>query len=269
LVSLALATADLFYVVSILRYRGMLPLGIFGDLKPAQIAGLVDMVVITLAMVGRRWMVERDALRAARDAEGKAVGVAMDMTSELRRNKERLEVALEAEQVVSERKQQFLSMLSHEYRNPLAVIEGSLDLLELEGRDLRNKDEMTRMREAVQRLKSVMEASLERSRFMDCKHGEFFRAVAIDEFVLRQVDNVRWMWPEVRISLTCRCDGCAVYGDPQLLGVLMFNLLDNARKYAVPDTPLMVACGLEGSIAQISVSNRCASRPLFGDSSPF
>lgn len=51
------------------------------------------------------------------------------MTSELRDNKERLEVALAAEHLSTERQHRFLTMLSHEYRTPLAIIQGNLDIL--------------------------------------------------------------------------------------------------------------------------------------------
>lgn len=266
LITLALGMSNLFYMISILRYSGLVPVGLFGDIKPAQMASVVDMAVITLAIAVRWWRAEQTAFERATAAESKAVGIAREMTRALRQNKERLEVALEAEQVILERKELFLAMLSHEYRTPLAVIEGNLDLMQLERSDGRDDDEMSRIRQSVCRLKELMEGSLERSRLMEQDYGELISEVPIEAFVKSQVGDVRWIWPNVDFSFECRCSGAFVSGDAQLLGALMFNLLDNARKYRTPGTPVRVSCGVEGMQARIIVSNRTEQQPDFDDS---
>lgn len=259
----ALAVSAATYVVAILQLMRVLPAGLSGEVNLVQVGSVIDILLISIAIIQRRWRVEKEAYESIRQAEHRAVDIAREMTRELHENKERLEVALEAEHAALERQQQFLAMVSHEYRTPLSIIQGNLDLMDKECRGAGKEDPpgVAKMRSAVQRLVEVMEVSLHRSRLMDFRAEGSFREVPIEKFVAHQVENARWIWPNEQFVLYCSIPDSTVRGDLQLLNTALFNLLDNARKYRIAGTPVEVACTLSAGNARITVSNRTALSP--------
>lgn len=264
LMFLAFAVSTVGYAFEILRLLGVIPLNLAWDLNTIQPAALIHMTLISLALSERLRMAERKAVESSRQAERTAVIMAEEMTSELRENKERLEVALESEHVALERQQQFLAMVSHEYRTPLAIIQGNLDIMEMNrGESSGSEDEeVTKMRSAIQRLVEVMEVSLEQSRLMDFQAREKHRAIKAGEFVRHQVDSASWMWPNHRFVLTETGEEGIISGDLPLLNTVLFNLLDNAQKYSASGTDIRIASAVSEGTLHITVRNRSVGIPM-------
>ncbi|MWV54497.1 histidine kinase, partial [Chlorobium phaeovibrioides] len=196
-ITVAFGISMLGYFFQIFRLIGIIPLEPGWEINMVEPATLVHMVLISIALSERFRITERQLGEASRHAEKRATELASDMTGELRDNKERLEVALAAEHLAAERQHRFLTMLSHEYRTPLAIIQGNLDILAINTETGVESEsaELIKMRRAVNRLVDVMDVSLEQSRMMDPQVGGKFTRCGADEFVRQQVEAVRWMWP--------------------------------------------------------------------------
>lgn len=237
-----ISTAGYFYML--FRLMGVIPLDSAWDINTIQPANLIHMMLISLALSERLRMAERALGDSSRLAEKRATELAEEMTGELLENKERLEVALAAEHLSAERQNRFLSMVSHEYRTPLAIIQGNLDILELqlpaEEISLVDRPEVKKMRRAVQRLVDVMEVSLEQSRIMDPKVRGELKSIPFQELVLQQLEAVKWMWPERSFIFNDSLNDERIQGELPLLNTVLFNLLDNAQKYSAPGTPVVI-----------------------------
>lgn len=166
------------------------------------------------------------------------------------------ERTLAAEQLARQRLRAFVDMATHEFKTPLAVIDSSTQMLqrlvdtEREGVGSR----LALIRSSVRRVIELLETCLSGARIDDdfpAKFVAFSPAVLIQEVVERQRRHgaaVRTVDVSV-LPTTC-------VADPDLLGIALDALLDNARRYGPADAPIDVTARQDGRLMTISVSDR-------------
>lgn len=131
----------------------------------------------------------------------------------------------------------FVALLSHEFRNPLATLDGALSNLLRQPLDDVTTTRLGRMVRAVARLKYVLGYCLADERLATLATSEYPRHVltpaAIVQEGLQQLDNDSerlQLLPTEAASQTV-LERAQVFGDLPLLGAALKNLLDNALKY--------------------------------------
>ena len=267
-IALAFAVSTIGYFHMLLRLIGIIPLDFLWDMNTVQFTSIIHMILISIALSERLRMSERAivqsarlALDVAKETEHKAVALAGEITQELRNSKNKLEVALASEQQALEQQQRFLSMLSHEYRTPLAVIRGNLDLIDIQNpkQQCRYDEELTAMHLAVDRLVEVMEVSLEHSRLNDQSIHGGVKLLLVDPFLSSLVSTMQSMWPHRCFSYSEASDPHTIAGDAQYLKTAFFNLLDNARKYSPPDSTVEVESRIEQAEVVVTIKNQSAA----------
>jgi signal transduction histidine kinase len=156
-----------------------------------------------------------------------------------------------------ERQKRFTGDASHQLRTPLAALLGQL---EVAGRRERTVEEYQRVLE---------EAHCEAIRLRQIVESLLFMARAESEAgspELEPIELVLWVRETLSGRLECdRADDIQerltteppawVQGQPQLLGQLLGNLLDNACKYSPPGTPITVEVGREGEYVTLAVQD--------------
>jgi PAS domain S-box-containing protein len=157
-----------------------------------------------------------------------------------------------------ERLRRFMSMISHEYRTPLAIIRGNLDLIDLKHKsaNFSNSAEMLKIRRAIDRLVEVMEVSIQESRILESHETvdpTYFRLAPV---IAAQLEAFQSMWPERTILYSEHLDSSEIIGEPAQLKMAIFNLLDNARKYSPPNSTIELDCRVENEEAVITVRNK-------------
>ena len=152
----------------------------------------------------------------------------------------------------------FLHMISHEYRTPLAIIRGNLDLIELKNkpRNCLNPVEMTKIRRAIDRLVEVMEESMHESRFLESKTILPFQPFQLASVITSQVDSFMAMWPDQTIECSSNLEGSEILGDTAQLKLAIFNLFDNARKFSPSGSTIELEYWKEGDEAVIRIRNQ-------------
>jgi PAS domain S-box-containing protein len=143
-----------------------------------------------------------------------------------------------AEQLASEsrRKDEFLAMLSHELRNPLAPIRSAVHLLKLHanGRESRIQQ---RAREIIERqvdnMTKLIGDLLELSRVINGRIHLDQTILDLRQVVLHAVETVTPLLEERQHELVLhQCDEPAwVHADPTRVEEVLVNLLNNAAKY--------------------------------------
>ncbi|KXV09485.1 hypothetical protein CR51_10000 [Caballeronia megalochromosomata] len=183
------------------------------------------------------WRVRKDGslfwasivISVIRDADGKLLGfakVVRDMTE--RRRLEELEAS-------SRRMNEFLAMLGHELRNPLAPIRNAVGLLQQQS--LPTADILRRTRDIVDRqlahMTRLVDDLLDAGRITTGKVRVTPAPVAIQDVIDRAVEAVR---PKVEakgqtLDVRMPDEPVIVNGDMTRLVQVIHNLLDNASKY--------------------------------------
>lgn len=160
---------------------------------------------------------------------------------------------LARETELSQLKSNFVSMVSHEFRTPLGIIQSSAELL----RDFYQKmqpAERTEQLESIsrntRRMAGMMEEILILSR-LDAGKLEFRpAALNLNSFLRRLVDEVHSATGRqclVELSLSEALSGAKA--DERLLGHIFTNLLSNAVKYSEPGSTVDFAVERDGTDA--------------------
>ncbi len=156
------------------------------------------------------------------------------------------------------RLQRFLSMISHEYRTPLAIIRTNLDLIKVKNKmgNFSNKQELLKINRAINRLVEVLEVSIQDSRISESQKSPTLMQFQIAPVITSQVEIFRNMWLERCIKYSEYLDKYEVLGEQSQIKCVIFNLLDNARKYSPSDSTIEVKCCIEADEVVIRIQNQ-------------
>ncbi|MBY3592158.1 PAS-domain containing protein [Rhizobium bangladeshense] len=177
-------------------------------------------------------------------------------TVELARQTEELERMLEQEKQINELQRQFVSMASHEFRTPLAVIDGAAQRL------IRRKEAATpeflcekadQIRSSVSRMLELMESILAAGRLDHGRITIVHKPCSIAEIIGTCSARQESIRRSHRFLLDLDRLPSTIYGDHPALDQVFSNLFSNAVKYA-PDSPNVHVTGWqEGESVCITV----------------
>lgn len=149
-------------------------------------------------------------------------------------------------------KDEFLAMLGHELRNPLAPIVTALQMLRMEGVNVRAQDVLERQVEHMLRL---VDDLLDVSRITSGKIELRKEHVELSSVVTRALEMSRPLLERRRNRLTVDVPdrGLVVDGDPSRLAQIVSNLLTNAAKYSDPESAIELRASSEGAHVHLLV----------------
>ena len=186
------------------------------------------------------------------------VYIGRDIT--LRKKAERdMMQALEKEKELRQLKSRFLSMASHEFRNPLSSILVCIDMLSQNKTVLPAEDRdfyLQLIKDSALNIQSILEDVLVLSKAES--NTQTFNPNYLDliEFCQQIIKEIQLSYAERNIDLITSQDEIEFYGDAKLLWHIFTNLLSNALKYS-PETTKVELEIIEGeSIVSISVRDR-------------
>ena len=186
-----------------------------------------------------------------RDSSGRVYGaskVARDITQ-----RKQAEAALRD---VDRRKDEFLAILAHELRNPLAPIRNSLHILRLTSPENGMRERVGDMMERqVNHMVRLVDDLLEVSRISRGKIELRKERIDLAAVVRTSVETSRPLIEAVghQLSVTFSPEPLVVEGDPVRLAQVFANLLNNAAKYTDPGGHIWISMGRDGKCAAVSV----------------
>lgn len=179
--------------------------------------------------------------------------IALDR-ARLTRESTRATIARESEKVQSA----LLSSLSHDLRTPLASITGAVtSLRELGDRmpPASRVDLLASIEEEAGRLNRFVNNLFEMTRIEAGMVRARRDSLDVADVIAAAAGRARRLAPDIQIDISLADDLPQATGDAALLEQVMFNLLDNARKYA-GEAPIAVYARGEGNEVTLAVSDQ-------------
>jgi signal transduction histidine kinase/CheY-like chemotaxis protein len=181
---------------------------------------------------------------------------------ELRDANERLVIATvtahelrEAAQAARRQQDEFLAMLAHELRNPLAPIRTAVELLDrLDGQPI-PKAVLQVIRRQVEQMVRLLDDLLDASRVTHGKVTLQRRKTAVTEFLEQALESCSDAIAEKRQGLDIDLPSVPLFidGDPARLTQIVTNLLQNAVKYTQEGGAIAVSARQRGATVVIRV----------------
>jgi signal transduction histidine kinase/CheY-like chemotaxis protein len=238
----------------------------FGGVGPAVLAMLVGYAFAKVRYIEPRGMLALDGATGVIQLGLFALSCALIIVlgEAMRRARDRYR-ASEAElkerahqlQRADTNKSQFLAVMAHELRNPLAPLRTGLALLRLQHADPSTRETHDMMERQIAQLSRLIDDLLDVSRIDRGKLEFRAERVSIEAVLRTAVDTAK---PNVDAKghlLTLRKPGQPLYvdGDPVRLAQVISNLLNNAAKFTPANGRIELSASEEGGRVVLSVAD--------------
>lgn len=179
--------------------------------------------------------------------------------SELNDAQEQLRKSLEKEMELGDLKSKFASLVSHEFRTPLATILSSLNLIERhskEGLNENQQNHVVRIKKAVQNMVDIINDLLTITRIeqnqLEIKPELFDLPMFLDAV---RSDLLKFLRPGQQIHISAEGAG-QITTDRNMLGQVLTNLVSNAIKFSPEGSDVKMSCTDQGDVFKIAVEDR-------------
>lgn len=167
--------------------------------------------------------------------------------AEIRRNQAELEKT-------SQIRQEFTANASHELKTPLHAISGYAELLEnnmVRPEDIRPF--AGKIRQEAQRMTQLVSDIIDLTRLDGGSEGMQWEDTDLLRIAQNAMDSVQAEADEKNVSLSLEGESAPLYGIPQVLYSIVYNLCDNAVKYNKPNGSVEVSVRSRGNAVVLSV----------------
>jgi signal transduction histidine kinase len=166
------------------------------------------------------------------------------------------DASLLSERKTAELREQFIAVLGHDLRNPVASIDAGIHLLRKQPIDAKGKEIVVRMQSSLRRMSRMIDDILDFARGRLGGGIEIQRrsGLPLQSMLEQVIGELRSTHPERQIVAEIS-DLAEVSSDPGRIGQLLSNLLANALTHGAPTGPIKVRAGIADDALQISVAN--------------
>lgn len=161
-----------------------------------------------------------------------------------------------AEQALAEQRQ-LMAMMSHELRSPLAAIDAAAQLLAVRhDADPTIAQPLARIRRGSGRVRHFLDNCLTGERIASDRLALSRQSVALPRLARAALEAAELGAAPGRLRLVCPAVLPPLAGDPELLAILLHNLLENALKYSPADTAVTLTVAVDEAVARLAVADR-------------
>jgi signal transduction histidine kinase/DNA-binding response OmpR family regulator len=196
------------------------------------------------------------SIEPIREADGQVSGIIVVVieTTDRVADRRQLESARAEAESASRSKDEFLAMLGHELRNPLAPIQTALQLMRLRGDDSSLR-ERTVIERQVTHVVRLVDDLLDVSRITRGNIQLRREPIEIADVIAKAIEMSSPLVEERhhRLTVAVQRKGLPVDGDPMRLGQVISNLITNAAKYTEAGGEIGVSAERRGGEIVVSV----------------
>jgi signal transduction histidine kinase len=266
---LAWAALSLGAVVMGMRQFGLLPTTTL-TVYAVQISSFAEMLLLSFALA-QRIRIERDAREAA---QADTLTARQSLVESLRQSASQLEKtvaertaelqkSLKNEQKVLERYIRFGSLISHEFRNPLAIIQSQLVLIEKEKQHGVDHAErrLSAISGATKRLGILFEEWLQSDRLRQQTQEIDPTPISLKSWLDGILLDCRICYAHHPFELRVEPELPVLLADEPMLRIALLNLVDNAAKYSPAGTEIIIEAATKDNMVGLTVIDQGAGIP--------
>jgi len=282
--AIAFGSVVVVLLVMQLQYTGANPLRIDSSLARVLAVGtLIHTVLLSAAVAKRAQLAERSlseekdrAIAVSRLAERELAIRVRERTAELAESNASLEEEVDRRYHLETKLRQsldsvndalaqqrdFLALVTHEFRGPLAVIATAVDNLALSAAESSDDVQVraAKIRRTVNRMSMLIENVLAGDR-LDAAGKPLAVVETFDLNEILRVEQAALDDDAIRRVTFIPGDEARVRGDRYLLEIALQNLIQNALKYSAATDPVAVRLSMDQGMALVSVIDRGAGVP--------
>jgi len=193
------------------------------------------------------------------DGEMLALAIMVDISERKAIERARLQMFEQAQtaraeaEAANRSKDEFLAMLGHELRNPLAPMVTALELMSMRGDGAMERERAVIGRQ-VQHLSRLVDDLLDVSRITRGKIELRRERLSVADLVAKAAEQTSPLFDERRHHLSIDvAPDLAVYGDSTRLAQIVSNLMTNAAKYTPRDGSIAVSARQAGDRIELAI----------------
>jgi signal transduction histidine kinase len=175
-----------------------------------------------------------------------------------------LEESLEREMRLRELYKGFVSMVSHQFRTPLSIVDSSAQRMIRRGREMSEEEIRERagkIRMAILRLTRLVSGTLNATK-LDAGEIDFApRRCDLGKLIVEACERQKETTPDRRFDIELDRLAGWVSCDPLLIDQGLANLISNAVKYSSPPDPIEIAADVDERWVHVTVSDRGVGIP--------
>lgn len=154
-----------------------------------------------------------------------------------------IRAALERERAAAKQQRDFVGMVSHEFRTPLAIIDSAVEILggPYQINEQQRLKRFKMIRDSVRRLNDLVDSVLDFTRIDGGALKFEPESVNLSALLSAVAERVEAMQSACRVALRLPAEPLTVFGDPKLLDHVFANLIGNAVKYSPGKEQVFVA----------------------------
>ncbi len=182
---------------------------------------------------------------------------------ELIRQAEVTRNALERERAATKQQREFVAMVSHEFRTPLAIIDSACEILggPYQITEVQRTKRIAMIRDSVRRMTELMESVLSISKLEAGGLEARPESTDLDALLHAAVDRIQSTAGSHRIELEAGRLPKDLRVDPRMLDQIVTNLLSNAIKYSPGRDRVLVRAVSDGREIRIVVADEGVGIP--------
>lgn len=189
----------------------------------------------------------------------KALHILYKKNDSLKKESTKLVKALNEEKYMAHLQSEFVSLVSHEFRNPLSIIKSTADVLKrIYDSDKSNKlylQQIQKIDKAVLRMNKLIESTLNLSRLESGKIEFNPTSFCLKALILEIIERYQDISSGIKFSIDIDTKGVLFNGDKNLIDQVFTNLISNAIKYSNTTPKIIIKGFVEDNIFVISIKD--------------
>ena len=262
---LAWSIFSLGLTVSNLKTFGMIPVNDF-TMNVLQISSVFEIMLWSFAFINVFF--EERKLKDAAQTQAIAAQKALietqrnyqtDLEFKIKEKTRELEETIETEQLMRAKQLRFNALVSHELRNPLAIIESQATLILKEHAPTEDSlaKRITTIKSAIHRLLSLFDKWINHDRRGVMEQSLILSDVKIYPFIKTLFTKANALYPNHQFELmTDNANEQIIAVHQDWLEMVINNLIDNACKYSAPQSKIRLQCYQANGHTCIAVSDQ-------------